>query len=176
MPGMNGMKGAQKLREVDPDVPIVFVTNMARYAVKGYSVSAVDFIVKPVGYFDFSTMLDKVRRLRAAAQEQYIAVSSAGVLRRVLVSHIRYVDVYRHKLTIHTVDGDVEVWGALSDIEAQLPQEGFARCNNSYLVNFKYVDGVEKEEVVIGSDRLPVSHLRRKEFVAALARYLGARR
>lgn len=45
MPGMNGMKGAQKLREVDPYVPIVFVTNMARYAVKGYSVGAIDFIV-----------------------------------------------------------------------------------------------------------------------------------
>lgn len=173
MPEMNGMKGAQKIREVDPYVPIVFVTNMARYAVKGYSVGAVDFIIKPVSYFDFSTMLDKVRRLRAAAEEKVISVTSAGVIRRIPVSHIIYVEIYRHKLTFHTVEGDIESWGSLSEVEAQLPAESFCRCNNSFLVNFKYVDSVEKEEVAIGAARLPVSHLRRKDFLAALARYLG---
>ena len=173
MPGMNGMKGAQKLREVDPYVPIVFVTNMARYAVKGYSVGAIDFIIKPVGYFDFSTMVDKVRRLRAAQEERMISVTSAGVIRRIPVSHILYVEIYRHKLTFHTVEGDIEAWGSLSEVEAQLPAESFCRCNNSFLVNFKYVDGVEKEEVTIGKVRLPVSHLRRKDFLAAIARYLG---
>lgn len=173
MPGMDGMQGAQKIREVDPYVPIVFVTNMARYAIKGYSVGAIDFIVKPVSYFDFSTMVDRVRQQRAAAEEKVVSVTSAGKIRRIHVSHILYAEVYRHKLTIHTVDGDIASWGSLSELEAQLPAENFCRCNNCFLVHFKYVDSIEKEEVCIGGTRLPISHLRRKEFVAALARYLG---
>ncbi len=63
MPFMNGMEGAEKLRKLDPYVPIVFVTNMRRYAVAGYKVNAIDFIIKPVEYYDFSTMLGRVREL-----------------------------------------------------------------------------------------------------------------
>lgn len=176
MPLMNGMEGAHKLREIDPYVPIVFVTNMAQYAVQGYSVGAMDFIVKPVGFFSFETMLSRIRRSIAAVKEWMITVSSAGIMRNIPSSRIKYVEVYRKKLTFHTLEGNIESWGSLSDIADQLPADSFSKCNNSYLVNLKYVDCVVKEEVLIGNDRLPISHLRRKEFVAELSRYFGRRK
>ncbi len=63
MPYLDGMTAAEKLREVDSVVPLVFITNMVKYAVKGYSVDAADFVVKPIAYGGFSVMLDKVLRL-----------------------------------------------------------------------------------------------------------------
>ena len=176
MPMMNGLEGAKRLREVDPYVPVVFVTNMAQYAVKGYSVSAIDFIVKPVGYYEFETMINRVRRIIEISEEKNIAVTSGGTVRYLSVSHIKYVEVYRHKLTFHTLEGDIEAWGSLADVAEQLTPYCFSKCNNGYLVNLKYVDCVEKEEVIIGSERLPISHLRRKDFVQELARYLGQKR
>ena len=176
MPYLNGMEGARKLREMDPYVPIVFVTNMSQYAVKGYSVGAVDFILKPAGYFEFKIMLDRVRRNLALAEDKIIQVSSNGILRHLRASHIRYVEVYRHRLTFHTTEGEVDAWGSLSDVEKQLLEDGFLRCNNGFLVNLKYVDYVEKEEVVLGEDRIPISHLRRKDFVQKLAHWIGQRR
>lgn len=169
MSHMDGMRGAEKLRELDPYVPIVFVTNMSNYAVKGYSVGAVDFIIKPVSYFDFKTMLTRVRRILASREEKMISVTSSGVIRHLPVSRIKYVEVYRHKLTFHTVEGNVEAWGSLADVAEQLPADGFSKCNNGFLVNLKYVDYVEKEEVIVGGERLPISHLRRKDFVNELA-------
>lgn len=176
MPYLNGMEGARKLREMDPYVPIVFVTNMSQYAVKGYSVGAVDFILKPAGYFEFKIMLDRVRRNLALAEDKIIQVPSNGILRHLRASHIRYVEVYRHRLTFHTTEGEVDAWGSLSDVEKQLLEDGFLRCNNGFLVNLKYVDYVEKEEVILGEDRIPISHLRRKDFVQKLAHWIGQRR
>ena len=74
------------------------------------------------------------------------------------------------------MDGNVEAWGSLNEIEKQVPSDTFSKCNNCFLVNLKYVDSVAKEEVIIGNDRLKISHLRRKEFVRELSVYLGRRR
>ena len=176
MPMMNGVEAAQKLRKIDPNVPIVFVTSMNQYAIAGYSVGAVDFLIKPVVYFDFETMLNRVRRIIAASkQENFITVSSAYVIHKVIISHIIYIEVYKHKLTFHTLEGEIESWGNLSDIENQLPSEQFARCNNCFLINLKYVDSIDKELVIIGDVQLPISHLKKKSFTQSLAHYLGQR-
>ncbi|HIV63204.1 MAG TPA: LytTR family DNA-binding domain-containing protein [Firmicutes bacterium] len=176
MPMMDGLTAAEKLREIDPYVILVFVTNMRQYAINGYAVNALDFIVKPVSKFDFDRLMNKVRRALAAGEDKDVTITSAGMIRRIPSSRIKYVEIYRHKLTFHTEDGDIESWGSLADVETQVPADSFAKCNNCFLVNLKYVDGVEKEEVIIGGDRLRISHLRRKDFVAALTRWLGRRK
>ena len=57
MPELGGMDAAERIRTVDPDVVLVFVTNMAQYAIRGYEVDALDFVLKPVNYYQFSTKL-----------------------------------------------------------------------------------------------------------------------
>ena len=63
LPHMNGFDAAVRLRRIDKDVPLVFVTNMMKYAVKGYEVDAVGYMLKPVDYFAFKTQMDKIRRI-----------------------------------------------------------------------------------------------------------------
>ncbi len=62
LPGINGMEAAQLLREENATTPLIFVTNLAQYAVKGYQVDALDFMVKPVGYGDFAMRMGRAMR------------------------------------------------------------------------------------------------------------------
>lgn len=176
MPDLDGMKAAEQLRKLDPLVLLVFVTNMQQYAVKGYAVDALDFIVKPVEQRAFFALLDKATRILANKTGGEITVRSTTGVRRVSVLRVRYVEVRRHMLTFHTEDGEFEAWGNLRDIEKELPAELFSRCNIGYLVSLAHVSGVDGDDAVVGGDKLKISRPRRKEFMSDPARYFGSGR
>jgi DNA-binding LytR/AlgR family response regulator len=172
MPHMNGMEAAEKLREIDSAVPIVFITNMATYAVKGYSVNAVDFVVKPITYINFSVMLKKVLRLVDNLDESIILKCTVGKV-KLRIDEISYLDVFNHQTYYHTDNGEYIVWESLKEQEEKLPQDRFAKCNNYCLVNLKYVDGVTEGEVKIGDKIFPVSRSKKKEFTDKLLAFYG---
>ena len=174
MPQYNGMEAAEKLRETDPDVPLVFVTSLTNYAVRGYSVGAVDFIMKPINYGYFSSAMDRVVKLVRGRSEK-IFLKTPTEVRNVALSSILYVEVRDHQTTYHTLSGDIPVWGTLAEQEAKLPAESFARCNSCYIVNLRHVDAVKDGmvEMAWGGVRLPVSRSRKKQFTERLLRYCG---
>lgn len=174
MPLLDGMEVAEKVREKDPYVLIVFVTNMQQYALKGYSVNAYDFIVKPVSYYAIDTLMKKVAVLVGARRNESITVRSAGGVKKIPVASILYVDVWHHKLTYHTQNGNIECWGSLAETEKLLPKGWFAYCSAGVLVHLKHVDAIEGEEVIVNGTRLKISRLRKKDFMAEFAAYLGS--
>ena len=91
LPGMDGMEAARRLREVDRQAILLFVTNMARFAVKGYEVDAMDYLVKPVQYGSFSL---KLRRALARWEQtsETLLVSQPNGFQRLLLREIRYLD------------------------------------------------------------------------------------
>ena len=122
MPGINGMEAAQLMRTYDSETPIIFVTNLAQYAVKGYEVDALDFIVKPVTYFNFRMRMDKaMRRIRRNASRS-IAIGTRDGMRVVALSDIEYVEVSKHDLSYHLVDEEepLVVYGSLVAFEQQV--------------------------------------------------------
>ncbi len=176
MPDLDGMRAAEQLRKLDPLVLLVFVTNMQQYAVKGYAVDALDFVVKPIEQRAFFALLDKAVRILSNKPGAEITVRSMTGVRRISAARIRYVEVRRHRLTFHTEDGEFEAWGNLRDIEKELPSEMFSRCNIGYLVSLQHVSGVDGDDVVVCGDRLKISRPRRKEFMSDLANYFGSGR
>jgi DNA-binding LytR/AlgR family response regulator len=172
MPHMDGMEAAGKLREVDSSVPLVFITNMSNYAVKGYSVNAVDFVVKPVSYFNFSAMLSKVLRLVENSAGAIILKTSEGKI-KVNIDRVSYIDVLDHQVCYHTDGGDFTVWESLKEAEAKLPQDRFAKCNNYCIVNLKYVDGINDGYVKVKDNEIHVSRSKKKEFTDRLLAYYG---
>ena len=175
LPNLDGMKAAELLRERDGEVLLVFITNMQQFAVKGYSVNAMDFIVKPVTYFAFSTMLDKALRIIGTKEELELCVKSHDGMVRLKCSEIKWVEVNKHRLTFHTEQSDFEAWGKLKDVEEKLPKDKFSRCNIGYLVNLSYVKAVEGDDVIVGNDRIKISRPRKRDFLADLAAYSGVR-
>lgn len=174
MPDMDGIEASHKLREMDKSVILIFLTNLSQYAIKGYEVDALDFIVKPISY---CVLVLKLRRalncLARTADDIEVPLKVDTSIFRVRASKIKYVEVIRHKLVFHTTDGDFTTYGALKNVEDELSDADFARCNICYLVNLRYVSYVKGQVVEVGGEPLRISHPKRKSFVGALNEYLG---
>lgn len=172
MPHMNGMDAAAKLREADKTVPLIFITNMSNYAVKGYSVNAVDFVLKPVVYYNFAAMLEKVLRI-ATGREEEVILKATDEMRRIPVRDIIYVEVAGHKVIYHTDRENIEIWETLKEQESKLIPYGFARCNNYCLVNLKYVDKITGGTVTVKGEELAITRTKKKEFMKKIVEYFG---
>lgn len=102
MPQMDGMTAAKLIRKRDSALAIVFITNIAQYAVQGYEVDAIDFMVKPVGYFNFARKLERaLGYLRRRTQRTILLSSEDGVV-RLSASDVWYVEKDRDHLVYHT--------------------------------------------------------------------------
>lgn len=173
LPGMNGMTAAKKLRETDKDVTLIFVTNMVNFAVRGYEVNALDFIVKPVVYDPFSMKMDKAVDVVRSRTSAKVTIHANGMLKVIYASDISYIEVMRNSVTYHTTQGDFKVRSSMKDVESAFAGSSFVRCNVCYLVNLRYVTQVCGDCVTVGGDELHISRAKRKQFLEALTDYLG---
>ena len=170
MPGMDGISVAQCIRETDPSVAIMFITNLAQYAIRGYEVQAMDYILKPVNYYALSMKLKRVLGHLRRESGRTLLLPLDGDLMRVPLARIRYVEVYDHSLRFHTTDGIVQTTGSrsLPKLEQELQGMDFARCHSSYLINLRYVDGMRDNAVQVAGEIIPVSRNRRRAFLQTL--------
>ena len=173
LPTMTGMDLARQIRQRDSLVTLVFVTNLEKYAVNGYEVDALDFVVKPINYYRFTSMLRRALRSITARQPREVIIQTAGGITRLNVVELYYVEIRDHLLIYHTEQGNLNAWGKMSDVEAQLVPFDFARCSTSHLVNLRYVDSVSGSDVLVAGTRLPISQRRRKAFYTAVTSYLS---
>lgn len=173
MPHMDGMTAARKLRKLDSGIAIVFVTNMAQYAIHGYEVDAIDFIVKPISYYVFKDKLEKAMRSLELNKDKTIIVHDNDSVMKIKVSQILYIEKNKNYLVFHTKQGEFQARGTMIDIENKLQGEGFSKCINGCLVNLKYVSKMCKDSVWIEDVCLPISRQRKKEFKDDFMKYLG---
>ena len=173
MPFMDGMTAAGHIRRLDPEVVIVFVTNLAQYAVQGYTVDALDYILKPLNYFSFSQRLTRALRYVKKREDAYITVAVKGGALKLEVGNIHYIERLGRQLMFHTHDGIHASSATLQQMEDALSGKGFARCNKGYLVNLAHVSGVRDGCAVVQGDKLLISRGRRGPFLDALADYVG---
>ena len=173
MPNLDGISAARCIRERDPEVLIMFITNLAQYAICGYEVDALDYVLKPVSYYALAMKLKKAMRQYRRADSKFLMLSQNGDAVRVSLSRLYYIEVFNHRLCYHTADGDLVVTGArsLTGVEQELAPEGFARCHNCYLVNLRYVESIQGGIVRVAGTELAVSRNRRKAFLEALLVY-----
>lgn len=171
----NGVDIARRLRDTDSVVTLVFITNMEQFAVSGYEVDAMDFVVKPINYYRFCSMMDKAMRHIGKRVEKEIVVRSASRITRLPISQLYYVEVRDHLLIYHSSQGNLESWGKLSNIEKELSGFDFVRCSSSYLVNLRHVVRVDGDTVSVAGDPIPISQRRRKSFYNSVTNYLSSR-
>lgn len=174
MPHINGMETARDLRKNNSICSLIFVTNMAQYAIEGYEVSAMDFLLKPVEYFNFCLKLKKAVKLYESQQKHLISVPVEDGVMYLSTDDIYYIEVIAHSIIFHTNKQVVESRkSTLKTYEQQLLDRGFVRCNYSYLVNLKYVTRSSGDVILVGGSELRISRNRKKSFMKALADYIG---
>lgn len=170
---MDGMSAAEKIREMDSEVIIMFITNMTQYAIRGYQVDALDYMVKPIEYFSFSQKLDRAIDRMKKRDGHYLSVPIEDGLVKLEAAEIYYIESQGHNLNFQTKRGNFTSRKTMKEMEEALVPYGFYRCNKGFLVNMKYVDGVQDGCCVIGSDHLPISRAKKKAFMEALVNYMS---
>jgi DNA-binding LytR/AlgR family response regulator len=173
MPYLNGMETAKKLRELDEQCALIFVTNMAKYAIAGYEVNALYFMVKPIVYEDFCFKMKKVVAYVQRRRETTVFVKTAEGIVKLDVDDIYFIEVLSHRLSYHTVQGIFQTWDTLSHVEESLSGQSFARCNVSYLVNLRHVTEVSNNYVLVGGEQLKISAPKKKSFLDALTKSIS---
>ena len=175
LPGITGMEAAELLRTYDTATPVIFVTNLAQYAVRGYQVQALDFIVKPIRYGDFAMSMDRALTYIRRNRGRSISISTHEGVRIIDVSDLMYADVMDHNLAYHLSDGEIiATRGALGKLEQELSDGSFVRISNSCLVNMAHVRSVLKDSLrVTNGEVLYFSRPKRKAALATITDYLG---
>lgn len=173
---MDGMSAAKMIRNTDPYVAIIFITNMPQYAMKGYEVEALDYVLKPINYFAFSTRLSRAVEKQTGQKQIWYTLTVKGGVRRILLSDICCVEVQDHELIYYTDKDRMTARGTLTDVEEQIKmlesdngiRNSFFRCNKGCLVNLEHVLAVEGSDVVLPAGRFPVSRARKKSLLDAM--------
>lgn len=171
---MNGMDAAHKIREVDKAVIIIFITNMAQYAIQGYAVDALDYVLKPISYFAFSQRIQRAVGRMKKREERYINIVSKNGVSKVAVSEIGWIESEGHRLIYHAKDQVYEsTLNSMKEIENELKDCNFFRCNKGYLVNLAHVKAIRDGWAILTNGQVMISRAKKTEFQKALITYAG---
>ena len=174
MKHLDGMTTAERIRQMDAEVILIFITNMAQYAIRGYEVDALDYVLKPVNYYQFCTKLSRaIQRVQRRRGGQVVLQLAGGGIQLLDTADIYYLETHSRMLYYHTSKGEFAARASLQSAEKQLAEYHFVRCNQCYLVNLAYVKGIENDFALVKNDRLEISRRQRATFLTAVASYMG---
>lgn len=179
MPQLNGMEFA---RIVPPTCRIVFTTAYDKYAIEGFKVGALDFLLKPVSYEEFIgsanralAWSDLCRRAEASdTSREYIMVKSEYRLVQIPVRDIIFIEGVKDYVKIY-VDGEEKAIMTLMNmktLERTLPSNIFLRVHRSYIINATKIRVIERNRILFGRHAIPVSDSYKQQFSDYIATHM----
>lgn len=173
MERIDGIETARFMRKINKDTVLIFVTYMAQFAIHGYEVDALDFIIKPTDQFSIDHVLGKAMKRIKNKMGVTVILKTAERMVSIASTSIYYVEIYNHDLIYHTEEGDFKVRGQLGDVCRKLEDQHFILCNRSYLVNLRHVSSVSAGYLVVNGEKIQISKSHRKEIEKRFINYLG---
>lgn len=170
---MTGIELARVIRAVDQDTPIVLTTASMEFALEGYDVNVMKYLLKPVEERDIHVCLDRAQEVLDVQKEDTFLVTTGGKHLRFKYSEIYYFESFAHTLSMKTTKGEVRFRRKIEDAEAELVEhDQFVRSHRSYIINLDHVSSLEKGSATFDDGTvLPVSRERWRETSAAFVAY-----
>ncbi|MFA9378321.1 MAG: LytR/AlgR family response regulator transcription factor [Lachnotalea sp.] len=172
MPGTNGMDTAKRIRLIDKQVTILFVTNIAQYAIDGYAVEAVDYIIKPIGYYEFSMKFQRAIGRAVQKKTHVIVIDTVEGIRHIKTSEVLYVEVMSHYLIFHTEDTVYKTRGSMKEQKEVLMPYHFCRVHKSYLVNLERVEEIQTKSVLVKGEEVPLGRIYKDDLLQEYMKYI----
>lgn len=175
MEKMNGIETAKKLRELDEESIIIFITGAKEYVFDAFDVAALHYLVKPVDDNKLQEVLERARKeieKRQNRKDRQIFVKTRNKNITLKAADILYFENEMRKIIAHTIRGEVSFYGVMADMEREAGA-GFCRCHRGYLVNLSYVAEYDMETIMLSNgENIYMSKDRYHDFVKQYMRYL----
>jgi DNA-binding LytR/AlgR family response regulator len=163
MPKLSGMEFLKTLK--NPPLTI-FTTAFSEYAVEGYSLDVVDYLMKPITFDRFVKAVQKAQELyslrrtalysREAAPD-YFFVKCDSKFEKVFYNEVRYIEAMQNYAVIHTQERKLITYITMSSLDTQLPRDQFIKVHKSFIVAVSHIKALDGNEILLGDIRIPIS-------------------
>ncbi|WPC39437.1 LytTR family DNA-binding domain-containing protein [Clostridium sp. JS66] len=172
---LSGIDVARKLRKNKNNSKIIFITSFKEYVFQAFDVSAFHYLMKPISKEKILKIINKV--LKSFSEEKnddlYIVITKSRRAIKVLLNNIYFFEMQNRIVIIHTINGTIEYYDKISNIEEKIPSSDFFRCHRSYIVNLKYVMKFDKSTITLdNNEKILLSQSRYDDFSKAFLIYL----
>ncbi|MGX9754864.1 LytR/AlgR family response regulator transcription factor [Clostridioides difficile] len=170
---LTGMDVAKIIRETNNTSEIIFITSIVDYIQEGYKVRAYRYLLKPIDFENLNENILSCISDIIKKRENFMLIENKGIINKILINSIMYIEVRKKVLTIHTTDVIYNTNNSMDKIELELKKYNFFRCHKSYLINMEYIQFVSKNIVVINNENIPISKYRISDLKTKLTHVLG---
>ena len=172
---MPDLTGIEFIRTLEEGPKIIFTTAYEKYAMEGFKLNAIDYLLKPFSYEEFLIAAGKARKqaeleanamTSVEANNQFLFLKSEYKIRRINFNDILYIEGLKDYIKVY-VSGEIKPIISLNSIkslEQKLPETGFMRVHRSFIVNLNRIDIIENNRIVFGKTFIPVSDLHKEKF------------
>ncbi|MBL7742757.1 MAG: response regulator transcription factor [Chitinophagaceae bacterium] len=179
---MPKISGFEMLRSLPQHPQVIFTTAFREYAVEGFDLNAVDYLLKPFSFERFLQAVNKAYMQITAElsaetpapvadnSQDDLFVKSNGKLVRIRIQDILYVEALKEYVRIFTTVGNQVVYQTMQNMEEKLPKDGFFRIHRSYIIGLRHIQAIEGNTVLINGVQLPVSRYTKDEFINRVAK------
>jgi two-component system response regulator LytT len=165
MPDLSGIEFT-RLMEKGPKV--IFTTAFEKYALEGYKLEIVDYLLKPFSYEEFLTAVQKVQKImnleqkaliKVDANNEFLFLKSDYKIKRINFNDILYIEGLKDYVKVYTRNQAKPILSltSLKSLEAKLPSNKFMRVHRSFIVNLEKIDTIERSRIVFDKKYIPVS-------------------
>ncbi len=176
MPDFTGVDFARTLSE---DCKVIFTTAYEKYAVEGFQLHALDYLLKPISYevfiasanrakkqFDLVENSDPAASEKQDQKEDYLFIKADSQVKRIDYSDILYLEGLKDyvKLYLESTKSPIVFHATMKSLEAKLPADQFMRIHRSYIVHLDKIKAIERYRILFGDERIPVSKQYKEAF------------
>ncbi len=173
MPKITGLEFFRTLQQAPP---VIFTTAYPQYALEGFEVNALDYLVKPISFDRFLKAVQKVReyyevRGKNSAEgntSEYFFIKADNKLVKIFYKDVLFVEAVQNYVTIHTAEKKYMTYLTFKSVEEYLPADQFFKVHKSYIVAASRIDSIEGNEIRIGQHHIPISRNQKDEVMDKL--------
>ena len=162
MPDLSGIDLSKMIPE---ETKVIFTTAFSQYAIEGFKVHALDYLLKPISYDDFLASAKHAFKTQTTDiypdREQSVRsifVKTEYRLQQIDLDNITFIEGYKDYVKIHLADGSDPVLSLMrmKNLEEELPSDRFIRVQKSYIVQLSKIEAIERSFIILGKDRIPI--------------------
>jgi DNA-binding LytR/AlgR family response regulator len=171
MPKLSGIEFVKAL--ADPPL-IIFTTAYSEYALEGFELDVVDYLLKPISFPRFLKSVEKAqsylhaRNKEISITQDFFFIKCNGKIEKIILADVDYIEAMANYVIIHTRQKKYITYITFSGIEEQLPSDLFIRIHKSFLIAISAIQTIDGNEVITGSMRLPLSKNHRNEVMSRI--------